>query len=174
MKKYNTGEKYVYPQPLPMVLHEYIVVCITVLAVLVFLVIFTPTESFVSIFTFFFSESWIITFRFFMSVLILFIYRQSQFQLQLLFIHLFTYLFIYLFMNYLFICMHWALSHFIISDRGNVGWEICQGLLRIVSAGNRTPDPLINVSGSDAFTDLEKWPLLSYFHQYCTDGGHFD
>ena len=53
--------------------------------------------------------------------------------------------FIYLHIFFiLFIYSYSELSH-TISQRGNVGREAC--------LGNRTPDPLFNVTGSDAFTN---------------------
>ena len=38
-------------------------------------------------------------------------------------------------------------SHLIITLRGNVGWEACQGSYKLVTARNQTPDPLIQMTG---------------------------
>ena len=47
--------------------------------------------------------------------------------------------------SYLFIL--WTQAHLTITQRGNVAWEACLELQWTVTAWNRTPDPLIKVTG---------------------------
>ena len=54
-------------------------------------------------------------------------------------------------------------SHLTITQRGIVEWEACLGLLWIVTSGNRTSDPLINVIRSDA--NFNFMPNNIYIHK---------
>ena len=60
------------------------------------------------------------------------------------------------------IIIHVLNSHIIFTQRGNVQWEACLGLLRMITTENRTQNPLSNVTESDAFTNQVTRPLKMF------------
>ena len=54
----------------------------------------------------------------------------------------------------------WTQSHLSITQRGSVGWEACLGFLWMVTAKNRTSDPLIKATGWCLYKPCHLHPLL--------------
>ena len=59
---------------------------------------------------------------------------------------------------YVFIHTLNSVTFMTITQRGNVGRETCLVLQRMVTVGNGTQDPLIQVTGSDVFINLATHP----------------
>ena len=56
----------------------------------------------------------------------------------------------------------WTQSHFTITQGSNMGRDVCPGLLRMTTPRNRTPGPLIKMTGSDVFL-RSPCPLVVFY-----------